>query len=295
MSSFLNILNPETGEYIPVPAVKVVSVGDTIPDYWEEHLAEKINTIKSLQAEGGKDCFSFAVMTDMHYPSNLGKNAITLAKQILKECDIRYGLCLGDVQTRGCHATKESLLAENEDIEKMLSPIRDRLLQTQGNHDGNYGSLNGTNYVYRITPQELHSAIYRKVGLVGDVHFDESGSGYYIDDTSNKVRYIILNTHNTAYELNADGTQKYPNMHVCRFGQSQYNLVIEALNSIPNDSWAVVVAGHVALGTNGGYSAWGDGTTAGADCYLMENLLAAYKNKTLFSGSWTAMSALPLR
>lgn len=259
----------------------------TIPDYWESHLQSKISTIKALQDEGGKDCFSFIVMADMHYPANLGKLSPVLAKEILDKCDIRYALCLGDVQSRGCHATKELLLAENEQIEEMLSPIRKRLLQTQGNHDGNYGVFNGANYVHRITPQEMHSCVYRKVGLVGDVHFDESGSGYYIDDIANKVRYIVLNTHNTAYELNEDGTQKYPNFYRFRFCQSQYDLVIEALNSIPSDSWAVVMAGHVSLGTNGGYAPWGDGTTAGADCYLMENLLSAYKNKTSFSGEFT--------
>lgn len=269
-----------------LPEAGAGTSADTIPTYWSAHISEKIETIKALQSAGGKDCFSFVLMTDMHYPSNLGKRSPVLAKEILDKCDIKFTLHLGDAQTRGCHETKELLLAENEQIEEMLSPIRDRLLQTQGNHDGNYGAKDGVNYVYRLTPQELHSAIYRKVGLVGDVHFDESGSGYYIDDIANKVRYIVLNTHNTAYELNEDGTQKYPNFYLFRFCQSQYDLVVEALNSIPSDSWAVVMAGHVALGTNGGYSPWGDGTTVGADCYLMENLLSAYNNKTVFSGEF---------
>ena len=269
--------------------------GDNLPDYWESYLPSKIAAIKALQDDGGKDCFSFVVMADMPYPSNLGKRSPAIAKRILDKCDIRYALCLGDVQTRGCHDTKELLLAENEQIEEMLSPIRDRLLQTEGNHDGAYGWLdrdgdgeykntdaNGNykepaareSYVSNLTPAELHSAIYRKVGLVGDVHFDESGSGYYIDDTANKVRYIVLNTHCNDYELQEDGTAKYPKMWIFRFTQPQFDLVIDALNNIPSASWGVVVAGHCPL-----YQEIGD-----AD--VMVGVLNAYKNKTTYTGEY---------
>ena len=267
--------------------------GYAIPDYWQEYLDTKCSTIKALQDAGGKDCFSFIVMADTHYPSNLGKRSPDLAKKILEDCDIKFALCLGDVQTRGCHATKELLLAENVKIEEMLKPIRKSLLQTQGNHDGNYGFLdrdgngeyNNTDsignlkpederetYVYSLTPGELHSALYRKVGLVGDCHFDSSGTGYWIDDVSNKVRYIILNTQNTKYELQEDGTAKYPPMWVFRFQQSQFNLTIEALNSVPSDEWAVVVAGHCPLWQEIG------------DREVMKGVLAAYKAKDAYSG-----------
>lgn len=272
---------------------------DVLPEYWENYLPSKISSIKSLHDNGGKDCFSFVVMTDMHYPSNLGKVSPKLSKRILDKCDIKYALCLGDTQTRGCHSTKELLLAENEAIEEMLAPIRNRLLQTEGNHDGAYGMLDkdgngisnkntdGTEkepnaretYVNNLTPAELHSAIYRKVGLVGDVHFDESGSGYYIDDTANKVRYIVLNTQCNDYELQADGTVKYPKMWLFRFTQPQFDLVIDALNNIPSDSWGVVVAGHCPL-----YQEIGDGA-------VMQGVLTAYKNKTIYSGEYAGTAS----
>ena len=270
--------------------------GYAIPDYWQDYLDSKCATIKTLQDAGGKDCFSFVVMADLHYPSNLGKRSPDLAKKILEDCDIKFALCLGDVQTRGCHATKELLLAENVKIEEMLKPIRKSLLQTQGNHDGNYGFLdrdgngeyNNTDpdtgeikpaneresYVYSLTPSELYGYIYRKVGMVGDIHFDESGTGYWIDDVSNKVRYIILNTQNTKYELQEDGTAKYPPMWIFRFQQSQFNLTIEALNSVPSDEWAVVVAGHCPLWQEIG------------DREVMKGVLAAYKAKDTYSGEY---------
>lgn len=271
------------------------SAENTIPDYWKEHLNEKIATINTLQSLGGKDCFSFVVIADMHYPANLGKISPILAKEIIEKCDIKYVMCLGDVQYRGCYTTKEEILAENINIEAMLSPIRDRLLQTEGNHDGAYGKLDrdgdgeisnqysdGTtkppaereSYVYNLTPAELHSAIYRKVGMVGDVYFDESGSGYYIDDTANKVRYIVLNTQNNEYKLQADGTVKYPKMWLFRFGQYQFDFIVQALNNIPTDSWNVVVAGHCPI------------TQEIGDREIMQGVLNAYKNKTTYTGSY---------
>ena len=274
-------------------AVDVLS-DDGIPDYWESYLEDKIKSVNKLQEEGGKDCFSFVVMADMHYPTNLGKLSPLLAKRILDKCNIRFALCLGDVQNRGCHENKELVLAENKEIDKMLSPIRDRLLRTEGNHDGSYGFLDRDGdgisnsgkeyyeketYVNNLTPAELHSAIYRKVGLVGDVHFDESGSGYYVDDTANKVRYIILNSQRNEYELQADGTPRYPKMWCFNFTQSQFDLVIEALCSIPSDSYGVVVASHCPI-----YQEI-------ADAELMRELLKAYKNKGRYEGEYAGTAS----
>lgn len=262
----------------------------SIPPYWQAHIDEKVAEVKALQDDGGKDCFSFVLMTDTHYPSNLGHKAPILAKHILDKCDIKFALHLGDAQTRGCWNTKELLLAENKQIEEMLSPIRDRLLQTEGNHDGAYGWLDRDGdgkydntdkepaeretYVYNLTPAELHSAIYRKVGLVGDIHFDESGSGYYVDDVPNKVRYIVLNTQCNKYELQADGTAKYPKMWLMNFTQPQFDLVIDALSNIPSDSWGVVVAGHCPL------------FQEIADREIMQGVLNAYKSKTAYAGKY---------
>ena len=261
--------------------VKPVEV-DTIPEYWDAHLADKIADIKVLQDEGGKDCFAFVVMTDLHYPQNLGKRSPLLAKRIMDECDIKYAVCLGDTQTRGCHATKADLLAENVLIDAMLAPLKGRLLRTQGNHDGNYGKHDGKTYAYRLPVEQLHGHIYRPVGMVGDAHFDASGTGYYIDDIAAKVRYIVLNTHNTAYEVDENGVQKYKNQSTFRFCQSQYDLVVEALTTIPSDDYGVVVCGHVPIAT--GYADnWG-GTEG--DAKTMRGLLSAFDKKTAYSREW---------
>lgn len=287
--------------------------GDGIPNYWESHLASKIAAVKALQEAGGKDCFSFLVIADPHYESNLGKISPALAKRIMDACGIKYCLCLGDMQTRHGAKHDESYI-DNEwiGIEEMLSPIRDRLLITQGNHDGSYGwfDLNGDGLinddvngdgvadsydkdVHNFTPQKLYARIFRKVSAMEGVHFSEDGTGYYVDDTGSKVRYIILNSHVNKYELNDDGSVKYNNMYNFRFGQAQYDMVIEALSTVPSDSWSVVVASHVPLDRTGEYIAWGgkedeNGAQTGdpADCVVMMRLLNAYVNKTSYVGSF---------
>ena len=257
-----------------------MQAGDVLPDYWESYLPEKIAEIKALQDEGGKDCFSFPLLADIHIRQNLGKHSGVLARRILDECYMRFALCVGDVVNRGT-GSETNMDEDFDSAEKLLKPIRDKLLQTQGNHDGSWGfkDYNGDGtmdyYAYNFTPQKLHSLIYRKVGLVGDCHFDTSGTGYWIDDVSNKVRYIILNTHNNPYEEDADGFAVYNNMTEYKLRQSQFDLVVEACSTIPSDEWSVLSASHIPLNYN-----------SLENLALMAKVLNAYKTKTTFSGSY---------
>lgn len=274
-----------------VDALEAEDTTARLPDYWQEYLPGKIAAIRALQEAGGKDCFSFPLLTDIHISVNLGKRSGLLAKALMDGCDMPYALCLGDVVTRGADKTAASMEESFAAAEALLAPVRDRLLQTQGNHDGSWGAedldgdgdVEGTEYYcHNFTPQKLHSLIYRRVGLVGQAHFDASGCGYYLDDVSNKVRYILLNSHHNTYAENADGTAKYNNMRIFRFGQSQYDLLAEALLTVPGDDWAVVTASHAPL--NDDYASIFGGSAG--DHVLMRKLLAAYKNKTAFSGSF---------
>ena len=276
-------------------SVKNLESGKTnasLPTYWEEYLPNKIATIKALQEAGGKDCFSFPLLTDIHITVNLGKRSGILAKRIMDECYMKYAVCCGDVVTRGANKTKEQMEQNYATVEELLAPIRPQLLQTQGNHDGSYGAedldgdgdVEGTEYYcYNYTPQQNYEKIYRKVGLVGDVHFDKTGSGYWIDDVSNKVRYIGMNSHCNKYEENADGTAVYNNMRVFRLTQSQFDMTIEALTTVPSDEWAVLSFSHAPLNNRDG--------SAFADRIVMRDMLNAYRNKTSYSGTYGTSGA----
>lgn len=260
---------------------------DDIPAYWETHLAEKIAAIKALQDEGGKDAFSFVVLSDMHYSQNLGKRSPTIAKRIMDECGIRFALALGDYQSRGSWSSRASAVGELEDARAMLSPLAGRLLVQQGNHDGSWGdTLNGVTYPYNLTPSELYNRVHALTYAHVDAVTDESGTGYYVDDKARKVRYIMLNSQCNNYETEANGSAKFNNMRVFRFTQSQYDfLVNEAL--VVEDGWRVIVAAHVPI-SNAYGELFNGGTAQSAkgDHTLMRGLLTAFRNKTAYANSW---------
>lgn len=259
---------------------------DGIPDYWQSYLEDRISKIKSNQDKAGKDCFSFIVMTDMHFGQNQ-KQSPTLAKKIAEECNIKYILNLGDVTNRGAWNTKEQIETEFKQINDFLKPISSKMLQTQGNHDGSYGAtLNGTTYPYNYTPEELYERIYRRTSLIDNTHFDATGTAYYVDDTSRKVRYIVLNSHCNKYVLNDDGSAKYNNMTTFRFTQSQYDFLYnEALKDLTDD-WLVIVASHVPINNSYDTKFGASGAGATGDHSIMRSFLGAYKNKKTYKVTW---------
>ena len=245
-----------------------------LPAYWQDYLEEKAAVLHTRHQAYGHNCFSFPVLTDVHLDANLGKYSAMAAAALMARCDMPWALCLGDLVSESGSA--EDADQSFADAEEFLAPIRGKLLQTQGSRDGIWGSG------HNLTPQKLHSLIYRKAGLAGALHFDSEGCGYYVDDVSNKVRYILLNSHRNTYAENEDGTARYGTAEFFRFGQSQYDLVVEALGSVPGDDWCVISASHAPL--NDAYAEQFGG--AEGDHVLMRKLLAAYKKKTAFSGSF---------
>ena len=266
-----------------------------IPDYWKTYLDGKIAAIKQNQDNGGKDAVSYIVITDIHYPSNLGKISPALAKYIMDRCNIKFVLILGDVRTRGIRLTEAESEAEWSEIDEMLRPIQGRVLMTQGNHDAGYGKGDydgdGTidNYAYEFTPAEMFNRVYRKAGMAGNVHYDASGTAYYIDDAANRTRFILLNSHlnfdgnrgYSSYETVPDGNgglmAKYPAMWKYRYTQCQYDFLInDALASVPGDDWKVIMGSHVPINQTGEMP----------EFPVMIGVLQAYKNKTTYNGSY---------
>lgn len=260
---------------------------NSIPDYWNEHLENKIKTIKSNQEKGGKDSFSFIIITDIHYDQNLGKRSPLLAKKIMEECNVKYALILGDLVTRSVVNTEAEMEKNFTGVKEMLQPISGKALLTQGNHDGAWGTLNSVSYCYNYPPEKIYERIYRPVGLIDGVHFDESGTGYYIDDTANKVRYIMLNTHCVEYEKNDDGTAKNNTMHKFGCSESQFDMLISALNGLDSDNWSVVVGSHIPVMHNFDYN--GDGNSDyflhGTDIHFIRKLIVSFNNRTKYTAT----------
>jgi hypothetical protein len=177
----------------------------------------------------------------------------------------------------------------------ILAPVADRLLGVRGNHDGGYK----TSDAYLLKPSEVDRIIQYPMATGLEITYDAVGSGYYATDKAHKVRYIMLNTDhrgaNPDSTVASDGSSAYPYMSFYRYTQVQMEMVKEALSTIPNDSWTVVVASHVP--PIGSVDRYGDGSfvvdlSIRLEDYLaMRKLLNAYVNRTAatvsFSGSAT--------
>ncbi len=262
----------------------------SLPSYWESYLPDKIAAIKALQEAGGKDCFSFVVMSDIHYPSNLGKRSPAIAKRIMDECGIRYALVLGDVRNRGCYSTKEAAQTEWDNLKTMFAPLKGHILQTQGNHDAGYGTgdYDGDGdhdtFAYEFTPSEMFERVYRKASEAGDAHYDASGTAFYVDDVPNKLRYILLNTQlnfdgNEGYDSyeTVDGMAKYPSMWKFRYTQCQYDFLInDALATVPDDKYGVIIGSHAPINQTGEMP----------EHKVMIGVLNAYQNKGTYTGTY---------
>ena len=208
----------------------------SLPAWWTEYLPARMDAIRAHQDEGGKDAFSFAVMSDIHESGNLGRRTGAVARAVMEGCGMRFALDLGDTSTRASVDTREEMEVSMKEAAAILAPIGDGLLRAQGNHDGAWGNDGGT-YVHNFSEGEMYNRLFRPVARSQSPVFDRHGVGYYVDDIPHRARFVVLNTHHT------DGARNYFNHH--RYGQSQFDLLVRALTSIPDEDWCVLLFSHV--------------------------------------------------
>ena len=207
-----------------------------LPSWWTDYLPARMDAIRAHQDEGGRDAFSFAVMTDIHESGSLGRRTGAVARVVMDGCGMKYALDLGDTSTRASVDTRADMEASMKEAAAILAPIGEGLLRAQGNHDGAWGNDGGT-YVHNFSEDEMYNRLFRPVARCQDPVFDTHGVGYYVDDLSHRARFVVLNTHHT------DGARNFFNHH--RYGQSQFDLLVKALTSLPGEDWCILLFSHV--------------------------------------------------
>ena len=274
----------------------VARVAPELPDYWVPHLNAKIARVRELQRAGGKDCYSFIAMADFHHSGSnedvvASEHSPQMIKRIADACNIKYCLCLGDIQSGGALETKELMDAHWDEIHDIFAPIRDITLFTPGNHDGAYGKYdkdgNGKldtldNYVYNLPRTEMYDRIFRSVSKIPGVVFNDTGDAYYVDDSVAKVRYLLMNTQWVPNDdVDGNGCNLYTVMRHGCLGQSQLNFAVEALKSLPDEDWHVVTGGHYPITQ---VEAINDG--GGRDLSLFRDMLCAFQKRTTFTRTY---------
>lgn len=261
---------------------KYTEFPDEVPDYWREHLSEKIKEIQTAQKNAKQRCVTWASVADLHESSAVNTTGVII-KAVCDACDINVVLGLGDLSTRSSKASEAEAVNTIGYAYNNLSPILDRLLPVRGNHDGGWGTGDKT----LLKPSVVDGLMSYPMHTGLEITYDAVGSGYYVTDKARKVRYIMLNTNHRGADpdatVSADGSSSYPYMSFYRITQTQMEMIRDALTTIPNDSWSVVIASHIP--PIGQIDRYGDGSYVidisahFGDYVAMRDLINAYVDR----------------
>lgn len=263
---------------------------ETPPEYWIDTIASKCEIVKGIQKSRGKDAVSFVWASDTHIPDNNGGRTNNLGKimnLIMNECEIPFSVISGDMYSQS-PALSESVLIEYEkQLPVHLFPLwgSDRLLMCVGNHDGVYGQddLDGDGvkefYRKQLPPARIWQTYFRGQALDFRRVFSDDGSYFYVDNTTQKLRFIVLNSQfGGEYSEDQFGYAINDRFNVSCYGQHQLDWLADNALNMPEGYSAIIIT-HVPI--RDGYSPYTK------DYILLKGIITAYCNKTTYSGSIT--------
>lgn len=201
--------------------LKLLEAGNTtyIPTYWQEHLDVKVPQIREIMGEAGVNKSAFLFYSDAHWNGNAGHSPMLL-KYLYDRTPINKTIFGGDVVSSEGEFTSDMAYLYDE----WRLAIRDlpNHHSVAGNHDDGNASNNLLSqkqvYSFLLAPEECND---RVMG---------NGLYYYIDDKSEKTRYLYLDT---ACYGEANGT----------ISTDQMNFIQESLASTPAE-WHIVAIAH---------------------------------------------------
>lgn len=176
---------------------------ENIPSYWVSYLNSKIESINTKASTNGVNGDAFVFITDIHWDSFNFQNSPALIKYILKQTSISNVFCGGDI-------AQDSTLAEERGFMDKIREAK-RFFPTPGNHDV---SANGW---YSVFMKPLEDII------------DTNKKAYFVlDNQSQKIRYIFLETRSATSTLSAEQIA-----------------FLNAKTSILDSAWTIVIITHI--------------------------------------------------
>ena len=252
----------------------------TIPEYWNEHLDEKINKIHENQIKAGADSMSFAIVTDIHWVTNK-KHSAALLERVMTECAIPYFFNAGDLFSGQGICKPEANIAEFIEFRKLFSRIEHKCLIVEGNHDAVYSTFEAPDYyAQNISLAEFYEYYFRFEAQYKDRVFGENGTYYYVDDALRRTRLVVLDTHDIPDDsANEEGRPTYHKFRATGTGimQKQIEWFANTALDVPSPEWTVVLCTHEPPCFTGRDGVCGYG--------LIFDILNAFKNHTAFEGS----------
>lgn len=142
--------------------------------FYQQYIGDKASEVVALDAKYGQNGDSFIFLTDPHIERNYNHSS-ALVKYLYEHTAVKRFLCGGDIVAS---PTSESEYRTN--LQRWMSQYRFLpVFITRGNHD--YISSNAVGYGILFKPLE------RIVNTYGEMY-------YCLDNDSQKIRYIILDT-----------------------------------------------------------------------------------------------------
>lgn len=192
---------------------------ENIPDYWKSHLDSKVEDIHRAMEVAGRNKSAFFFYSDAHWDNDntdTVKMAPTLLKYLYKKTPINKTNFGGDI-VHGTGSTDTTAMKYLWEWREQLRDLPNHH-SVIGNHDDGNGEMNrklSKDYVYSFlfAPEETNDIVW------GD------GFYYYIDDKSEKTRYLYLDIF---YDW---------------VSTTQQNFVKEAIKTV-EENWHIVAICH---------------------------------------------------
>ncbi|MBR0277780.1 MAG: metallophosphoesterase, partial [Clostridia bacterium] len=224
---------------IPVPMYEKVKYAKAVPEYYKEHIAIKAKQCNDL-FNSIKNHGIFAFFTDSHIaPSRL--TCISLLNELGKITPVKNVFFGGDIPW--AFGTDEECLDDSTLFLELCSKMKDNvnLYIARGNHDIKVRYSTKAQEGYVMPYDELRDFLmsYNSNGTNGP----KDSMYYYVDDTENKIRYIVLDTW-------ISKGKDQDALWGTRFGMEEEEkqwLVNDALRiKDGGEGWAIVAFGHVS-------------------------------------------------
>jgi len=255
-----------------------------IPADWFNEIEITSSTVKNLKTNAGSNAIQFILTSDLHYDSvnyHKIKNVGKVSNLVMKDCSIPFFMNLGD--STNLYASYGATIYQSN-VEKIVDDVfapinKMNILMTVGNHDGAAGvkEVDGETLTYRhqLNNEERANIFFGWQRANLNKKFGPDGTYYYIDDKTTKTRYIMLNSFWTEWDGEEDGFTTDINhsfFHKPLFGQEQLTWFAEEALNMP-EGYSAIIGTH--------------SLDSQSDIEVFKGILSAYKNKTIYTGSYT--------
>lgn len=217
----------------------------TLPEYWLDHLKEKIELIHRHQTDAYLNCSSAAMITDIHWDVNNHLSA-QLMERVLTECSIPYFFNGGDIVSGKGICPPELIINDIVEYRRSFRAIEDRCLMVEGNHDTAYSTFKApVYYAENLSIAEFYEYYFRFMTLYPGRHFGPDRTYYYADNEVTKTRYIVLNTHDIPTDAtHPDHKPLYNKFDCYGIRQKQAEWLGKTALNVPDKDWNVFLCTH---------------------------------------------------